>query len=277
MLRKIDLPRALLRGRYMAAVATMEHNGVPIDVATLALLRRQWTKIQDRLIAAIDCDYGVYDGRSFKTERFEALLARRGIPWPRLESGRLALDGDTFRQMAKAYPVVAPLHELRHALAELRLNDLAVGLDGRNRTLLSPFRCEDRTQSAEQFKVHHGPERLAARADQAAAGTRRRLHRLVATGIRHCGSTVGRPGDDAAYHSGDPYLDFAKQAGARPARRHQEDARPAARAAQGVRPRRSVRDGSRTRWRCGSGSQPIVARDLLRAHRETFPVFWRWT
>ena len=32
MLPRIDLPRALLRGRYMAAAAHMEHNGVPIDV-----------------------------------------------------------------------------------------------------------------------------------------------------------------------------------------------------------------------------------------------------
>src|SRR5262249_54947648 len=31
MLPRIDLPRALLRGRYMAAAAAMEHNGVPID------------------------------------------------------------------------------------------------------------------------------------------------------------------------------------------------------------------------------------------------------
>jgi hypothetical protein len=29
---KIDLPRALLRGRYMAAVSAMEHEGIPIDV-----------------------------------------------------------------------------------------------------------------------------------------------------------------------------------------------------------------------------------------------------
>ena len=31
MLPKIDLPQALLRGRYMAAAAAMEHNGIPID------------------------------------------------------------------------------------------------------------------------------------------------------------------------------------------------------------------------------------------------------
>ena len=31
MLPRIDLPRALLRGRYMAAAAAMEYNGTPID------------------------------------------------------------------------------------------------------------------------------------------------------------------------------------------------------------------------------------------------------
>ena len=54
MLPRIDLPRALLRGRYMAAAAAMEHNGVPIDVDMLGLLREHWTEIQDELIAEID-------------------------------------------------------------------------------------------------------------------------------------------------------------------------------------------------------------------------------
>ena len=39
MLPHIDLPRALLRGRYMAAGAAMEFNGVPMDVETLQRLR----------------------------------------------------------------------------------------------------------------------------------------------------------------------------------------------------------------------------------------------
>ena len=140
MLPRIDLPRALLRGRYMKAAAAMEFAGVPIDTSTLALLREYWTVIQDELIQKIDADYGVYNGRVFKAERWEQYLARRGIPWPRLESGRLNLSDDAFRQMAKAYPSVSPMRELRSALSELRLNDLAVGHDGRNRTLLSVFR-----------------------------------------------------------------------------------------------------------------------------------------
>ena len=140
MLPHLDLPRALLRGRFMKAAARIEWNGVPNDTATLALLRRYWTDIQDDLIAAVDKDYGVFDGRSFRLERWERWLSVHGIPWPRLESGRLDLSDDTFRQMARAYPAVSPMRELRSALSEMRLSDLAVGSDGRNRTLLSAFR-----------------------------------------------------------------------------------------------------------------------------------------
>src|SRR5262245_23476769 len=140
MLPQIDLPRAIVRGRYMKAAAAMEWNGVPIDTDTLALLREKWTGIQDQLIAAIDADYGVFDGRTFKRERWEHYLVGHNIPWPRLESGGLDLSDDAFRQLAKAHPQVAPMRELRSALSDLRLNELQVGQDGRNRTILSVFR-----------------------------------------------------------------------------------------------------------------------------------------
>jgi hypothetical protein len=140
MLSKLDLPRALLRGRYMAAVAAMEHVGPPIDVPLLDLFRRHWPEIQDRLIAEIDAGYGVFEGRTFRQDRFAQWLAAEGIPWPRLDSGKLDLSDDAFRQQARAYPSVSPLRELRSSLSDLRLNDLAVGQDGRNRTMLSAFR-----------------------------------------------------------------------------------------------------------------------------------------
>ena len=155
--RDIDLPRALLRGRYMAAAAAMEWNGAPMDTTTLDLLRKHWTDIQDDLIAAIDVNYGVYEGRTFKVALFEAYLIRNGIPWPRLESGALDLSRDTFRQIAKSYAVIAPLHELRHALSEMRLNDLAVGHDGRNRTILSAFRAKTGRNQPSNTRFIFGP------------------------------------------------------------------------------------------------------------------------
>jgi DNA polymerase I len=70
MLPRIDLPHALFRGRYMAAVSAIEFVGTPIDVEMLELLRRHWVDIKDLLIADMDKDYDVIDGRSgsFATE-----------------------------------------------------------------------------------------------------------------------------------------------------------------------------------------------------------------
>ena len=38
------------------------------------LLRERWTDIQDHLIRTIDV-YGIYDGRTFKSERWRNLMA----------------------------------------------------------------------------------------------------------------------------------------------------------------------------------------------------------
>ena len=73
MLPRIDLPRALLRGRYTAAQSAMEINGVPIDVPTFELLRTHWDEIKNQIIADVDRDFGVYDGRVFKMNLFRAI------------------------------------------------------------------------------------------------------------------------------------------------------------------------------------------------------------
>jgi hypothetical protein len=38
-------------------------------------------------ITEVDRDYGVYDGRTLKTDRFAIWLEQQGVSWPRLESG----------------------------------------------------------------------------------------------------------------------------------------------------------------------------------------------
>jgi hypothetical protein len=95
-LSKIDLPRAPMRGRYMAAVSAIEHAGVPIDAPMLELFRQRWSDIQDQIIAEIDAAYGVYEGRSFRAERFAHWLAANNVPWPLLESGSLDLSDERF-------------------------------------------------------------------------------------------------------------------------------------------------------------------------------------
>ena len=153
----LDFPRALLRGRYMAAAAAMEYFGVPIDLEMLERFRRNWTSIRDQLIAAIDCDFGVYDGRTFKRDWFANWLAANEHSLASARERTSCLDDDTFRQQARAFPSVSPLRELRSALSDLRLNDLAVGRDGRNRTMLSAFRSRTGRNQPSNTKFIFGP------------------------------------------------------------------------------------------------------------------------
>jgi DNA polymerase-1 len=149
--------QALLRGRFMAAAARMEWYGTPIDMPMLARLRAGWESIKAALVAEVDSRYGVFDGLTFCAERFAGWLARAGLPWSRLPSGALDLSDDAFRQMARAYPQVAPLRELRHALSQLRLNALAVGSDGRNRCLLWTFRAKTSRNQPSNSQFIFGP------------------------------------------------------------------------------------------------------------------------
>jgi DNA polymerase I len=57
----IDISRALLRGRYMKAVAKIEHNGIPIDTDFWGQLVNRWEDIQSELIEKINGRYHVYE------------------------------------------------------------------------------------------------------------------------------------------------------------------------------------------------------------------------
>ena len=140
MLPRIDLPRAIhVRGAYMRAVAAMQTNGIPIDPEQLERIERHRDAIKDKLILKIDADYGVYDGRVFKVDRFEAWTKAHNLPWPRTDTGRPALDDETFRLMEKVYPeLVGPLRQLRAFMSENKRVNIGVGADGRAAHPCSP-------------------------------------------------------------------------------------------------------------------------------------------
>jgi hypothetical protein len=273
---RIDLPHALLRGRYMAAAAAMENYGVPIDTKTLDLLKARWTDIQDQLVGEIDRDFRVYDGRTFKIDRWGQYLVRNGIPWPVLESGNLALDDETFRQMAKIYPAISPLRELRNALSDLRLRDFTIGRDKRNRTILSAFRSRTGRNQPSNSKFIFGPSVWLRSLIKPPPG-----HAVVYLDWKQqeFGIAAALSGDAAmqnAYQSGDPYLTFAKQAGVIPA-----DASKVTHKNERELFKQcvlAVQYGMEAEALAARIGQPIiVARDLLRAHRQTYRKFWDWS
>jgi hypothetical protein len=243
----------------VTAAAAMEHNGTPIDVPMLELFRQRWTDIQDQLIAEIDSSYGVFDGRTFKTDRFAAWLVAQNIPWPLLESGHLDLTDDTFRHQARAYPIVSPLRELRSSLSDLRLNDLAVGRDGRNRTILSAFRSRTGRNQPSNSRYIFGPSVWLRGLIKPPAGH----------GIAYCdwsqqefGIAAALSGDaamQAAYLSGDPYLALAKQAQSRKTQLNTHTAQ------QGS-------CSSSVCWRFSTGWKRSRSRCGLRSHRSSLGI-----
>ena len=218
----------------------------------------------------------MFDGRTFKTQQFAAFLAANDIPWPRLPSGTLALDDDTFREMARSYPQIAPLRELRVSLSQLRLADLAVGQDGRNRCLLSAFRARTGRNQPSNSRFIFGPAVWLRGLIQPEPGYGLAYIDWSQQEFGIAAALSHDPNMMAAYESGDPYLTFAKQAGAVPesATKHshptiREQFKACALAVQYGMGHVSL--GHRI------GQPASQARELLRLHHETYRTFWRWS
>jgi hypothetical protein len=266
---------ALLRGRYTCAVARIEWNGIPIDVDTLTKLRESWESIKHDLIADIDRHYNVFSGTTFVSSRFTDYVQRRGIPWPRLPSGALKLDDDTFRQQAKAYPEIAPLRELRHALGKMRLQGLQVGQDGRARTALMPFGSKTGRNQPSNSRFLFGASRWLRSLIQPTHG---RAVAYVDWSSQEIAIAAALSGDGVlweAYSSGDPYMAFAKQAGLLPehaTKASHKTARQRAKATMlGVGYGMSAESISTQ-----AGLHIDEARDLLLRHKLAYKKFWHW-
>jgi DNA polymerase I len=276
MLPVLDGDRALLRGRYARADARMVHAGVPIDRELLLRLRHSWDEMKSQLVERIDRTFQVYEGTSFREKRFARWLAANGVPWPRRADGKLALDDASFKLMAKRHPVLRPLHELRVSLSKLRLNDLAVGHDGRNRTMLSAFGARSGRNTPSSVKYVFGPSAWLRGLVKPEPGMGLAVIDWAQQEFAVAGVLSQDPAMLAAYESGDPYLQTAKFAGAIPA--------------DGTRDTHgAIRDLFKTvvlGVQYGMEEQTLAdrinrsrsdAHHLLEAHRRAYRTFWKWS
>lgn len=270
------LGQALLRGRYTKAVAHIEFDGVPVDGELLDRLRRNWSSLQDRLIARVDDQYHVYDGRTFKQARFADYLTAHGIAWPTLASGRLAMDDDTFSEQCKSHPQLRPLKDLRQALGQLRLSELAVGQDDRNRVMMSMFRARTGRNQPSNSKFVFGLSAWLRGLIKPAPGYGLAYVDWSQQEFAIAAALSGDEKMQEAYLSGDPYLAFAKQAGAVP-----PDATKATHGPQRDQFKAcvlAVQYGMQEESLARRIQQPpVFARELLRMHRRTYARFWTWS
>lgn len=275
MSETFNVDHALLRGEYMKAAAIIERNGIPIDTESFAAISEHWLKIQDQLIREVDEQYGVFEGRTFKTAKWDQWLKNQGIPWPRLDSGKLDLKDQTFKEMAKLFPQINAMRELRRTISMMRLDELPVGKDSRNRCTLSAFGSKTSRNQPSSKRGIFGK----------AVWLRSLIKPNPGYGIAYIdwkqqefGIAAKLSADDAmmaAYQSGDPYLEFAKQAGSVPP--------DATKASHG-----HIREGFK---QCalgvlyGMGPNSLgnrvggysKAEELLQLHHRTYPRFWEWS
>jgi DNA polymerase family A len=156
-----SLPQALSRADFMWAIAQQERRGIPLDGPLVTRLRAQWDAMRTDLVVAMDRPFGIYeitDGEPhWRTHRFADYLRRNRMSWPTYADGSLDETEQTFRDMEGRYPHIGPLRELRCSLSKLRLNALAVGNDGRNRTLLGPYGSKTGRNQPSNSKYIFGP------------------------------------------------------------------------------------------------------------------------
>ena len=154
-----SLPHALMRAQFAGALAQQERRGVPID-PFLHELRERWDDMQVDLVTEMD-QFGIYEIENgkphWRKERFANFVRRNGWSWPTLASGALDETDQTFREMGGKYPQVEPLRELRYSLSKLKLNDLSVGNDGRNRAILGPYGTKTARNAPSNSKFIFGP------------------------------------------------------------------------------------------------------------------------
>ena len=273
---QIDWPRAVWRGRYAIAAAKMERVGVPIDAPLHRRLSANWLALRHELVASVNCEFDVFDENdSFRADKMVACVLRRNLPWPKLPSGALALDADTFDEMARFHPELRPLYEVRSSLGEMRLTGLAIGLDDRNRCLLSVFQTITGRNAPSNSAFIFGPARWMRGLIKPPPGYGLAYADWKSQEIAVAGALSNDERLLAAYQSGDIYMAFARDAGLVPSD-----------ATEHTHPH--VREMCKTivlgigygmqaeSMAIRAGISVAEARNLLALHRHAYRKFWQW-
>ncbi|MEK7953257.1 DNA polymerase [Luteolibacter soli] len=209
--------RALLRGDYMKAVADMEWQGIPVDGQTVNALQNRWHEFQSQVLHSIDPFERIWCGGRFDQLAFVRYTRNHGIDWPRLEGGFLDLSNDTFSEMATLFPrAINGIYRAKQVLDQINGCELVIGRDGRNRVPLSPFwTTSGRNQPSTRrfaFDLSSWMRRFIQPQPGMALAYIDWCHQEI-------GVAAGLSGDKGlqdACMSSDPYIAFARMAGAAP-------------------------------------------------------------
>lgn len=273
----VDMEAAVLRGRYLKALAKVENRGIPVDSELVSKLQENWEDIKETMRAEAAEFYGsaITSSGSFSAHGWLEWCKRAGIQWPRLYSGALALDEDTFKTMADLHPGVRLMTSTRKMLSKARAFGFPLGDDGRFRCMLSPFGSDTGRNQPSTTRYIFGASAWLRSVIQAPPG---RVLAYIDYSSQEFALAAELAGDQAMledYRSGDPYLAFARRAGAVPADATRET-HPQQRAAYKIAAL-AVQYGMQERSLASSHGMSIPqARRLIAQHQEAYPRYWEW-
>ena len=281
MLPHFSLDIALHHGEFVASLAGMEHAGVPIDMEIFSRLvdAQAWRYVRDVMVPTIDADYGVYvkgpdDDWHFNLDLFARYLAREGITWPLTETGKLVTKRKTFEDMSKGHPQLEALRQLRHARDKMRKIKLAVGADGRNRTVLWPFKAKTSRTQPKASQWIFSPAVWLRSLIKPAPGMAVAYVDYSSMEFMIAASESGDP-LMVEFYGSDPYLSFAKRVGTAP-----PDATKTTHEALRDRYKTgllAIQYGVQAETLAGRlGISTFAAHEMIAQHRELFAVYWRW-
>lgn len=273
------LIQSVNRGRYVSAVAHMEHVGVPIDEPTFEWLKEHRLEVRAHLIEQGDRKYNVFDGTNIHQGRFRKYLAEQQLlnVWPRTDkTGKLSTDADEMKDLARAHPQLENLRQLLLLRSALQNFKLAVGPDSRNRCSLWPFTAATGRNAPSSGEFIFGPSTWWRGLIKPPPGRALAYVDWSAQELAIAGSLSHDPELLKAVESGDPYLAFAERAGMVPdgaTKASHPDQRAISKVAMlgmnyGMQPRSLA---------AGTGLSLIHAQRLHQQLARTYEVFGRWS
>jgi DNA polymerase family A len=212
-----SLPHAMMRANFQWAIAQQERRGVPLDAPRLDRIKSLWGAIRGALVIEMDAPFGIFefvDGEPhWRKHRFAEYVRKHHMIWPTYDDGTLDEREQTFREMAGRYPQIENLRELRYSISKLRLNDLHVGDDGRNRALLGAYGTKTGRNAPSNSKFVFGPAKWIRFLIAPSPG-RALVHRdYCQQEVRIAAVLSGDAPLLQACESGDVYLGIAHQLG----------------------------------------------------------------
>lgn len=275
VLPRVDIERALLRGRYLLAVAAVESQGVPVDRALLHRLRADWPEILAEVCRQRDIHGLVVDG-CFREDRFETWLARSKLVWPLHPSGRPVLNDDAFAEVAASSAEVAEIRELRRLVRGAPFSAFDEREPGRLFAALRPFGTVTGRNAPSSTKfILNAPSwtRALVRppAGRALAYLDWRSHELGIAAVLSEDANLLR-----SYEADDPYLEFARLAGVRIDGLAADERQRVRCAFKACALGQLYGMGTRTLAR--KAQLPLArAEDLVARHQAAFRRFWDWS